>query len=139
MILNAIRNALAAKEKRNWEKTYWAVDIHGTMILPNYQAGNIPKQFYPFAKEALQEISKQKDICLILYTCSHPHEIVEYLAYFNSLDIHFQYVNKNPEAENTDYGNYTDKLYFNVLFEDKAGFNPETDWEGVLNFMKTRT
>jgi hypothetical protein len=138
MILNAIRNAFATQQKRNWEKTYWAFDIHGTMILPNYQAGNIPTEFYPFAKETLQEISKRKDICLILYTCSHPHEIVDYLAYFKSLGIRFDYVNKNPEAENTAYGNYTDKLYFNVLFEDKAGFNPETDWEAVLNFMLDR-
>jgi hypothetical protein len=125
------------KEKRGWDKTYWFFDIHGTILKPNYQAGNIPKEFYPHAKEAMQLISKLDDVCMVLYTCSHPHEIEQYLEFFKENNIHFQYVNENPEVA-TDlngYGCYDKKPYINVLFEDKAGFNPETEWVEVLELL----
>lgn len=123
--------------KRGWDKVYYAFDIHGTILKPNYQYGNTPKDFYPLAKETLQLISKLPDICMILYTCSHPHEIDEYLELFKENDIHFQYVNENPEVP-TDingYGNYDKKPYMNVLFEDKAGFDPENDWAEVYALL----
>lgn len=136
MITRAIRNAFRFKEERRWEKTYWAVDIHGTMIVPNFTGGEIPKAFYPHAIESLQLISRRDDVCLILYTCSHPREIDQYLDYFRTHEIHFEFVNENPEVGNGAYGCYDDKPYFNVLFEDKAGFDPEQDWKMVLELMR---
>ena len=60
----------------------------------------------------------------------------KYLEYFKSCDIHFDYVNKNPEVTNAGYGFYDHKPYFNVLFEDKAGFDPFTDWKKVIELTK---
>jgi len=137
MILTAIENALLMTQKRGWDKMYWAFDIHG-VIFPNTYQNNADEPFYPYALEVLQFLSLRQDICLILYTCSHPREIEQYLQRFEANKIHFQYVNKNPEASNTAYGNYVDKPYFNVLFEDKAGFRPEMDWKLVLDFIQTR-
>jgi hypothetical protein len=138
-ILNAIlKNHFEIKAKRGWDKTYWFFDIHGTILKPNYKAGEIPKNFYPNAKEVLQYLTKQLDVCMILYTCSHPHEIAEYIEYFKTFGIHFHYVNENPEVP-TDlngYGCYDKKPYINVLFEDKCGFDPETEWSGVIDFME---
>ena len=131
MIAKAIDKALENAQQKNWDKTYWAFDIHETIVKPNWQVGNIPKDFYPHAKECLQLITAQKNITTLLFTCSHPHEIEEYLAFFKSNDIHFDYVNENPEVINLKYGNYDKKPYFNVLFEDKAGFDPVTDWQLV--------
>lgn len=37
-------------------------------------------------------------------------------------------VNENLEVKNTTYGFYEHKPYFNLLFEDKAGFDAEIDW-----------
>jgi hypothetical protein len=133
-------NHFEYKEKRGWDKTYWFFDIHGTILKPNYTYGTIPKEFYPYAKEALQYISKLSDVCMVLYTCSHQHEIDEYLTLFEEAGIKFQYVNENPEVQ-TDlngYGCYDKKPYINVLFEDKAGFDPETEWVEVLNFLKEK-
>jgi hypothetical protein len=130
-------NHFDLKEKRNWDRTFWAFDIHGTILKPNYQYGNTPNKFYPMAKETLQFLSKIPDIVMFLYTCSHPHEIEEYIKLFESNDIHFKYVNENPEVP-TDpkgYGNYDKKPYMNVLFEDKAGFDPETEWSEVYELM----
>lgn len=128
MVTRAMQKAFDLAKDRGWDKTYWAFDIHDTMIVPNYEFGNIPTEFYPLAKEVMQQISKRKDVCLILYTCSHPHEIEQYLELFKANNIHFEYINKNPEVESKGYGYYEDKFYINVLFEDKAGFDAKEDW-----------
>lgn len=134
------RNHFEYKVKRGWDKTYWFFDIHGTILKPNYVYGNTPKDFYPYAKETLQFISKLPDVCMAIYTCSHPHEIEQYVKLFEDCEIKFEYINENPEVP-TDingYGCYDKKPYMNVLFEDKAGFDPLTEWEEVLEFMKEK-
>jgi hydroxymethylpyrimidine pyrophosphatase-like HAD family hydrolase len=130
-------NHFKMKEDRGWDRTFWFFDIHGTILKPNYQYGNPPKEFYPMAKETLQLISKQSDIVMILYTCSHPHEIEEYLQFFKENDINFKYVNENPEVvtDVNGYGNYDKKPYMNVLLEDKSGFNPDNDWFLVYDLL----
>lgn len=137
IIKSILINHFDLMRNRGWDKVYYAFDIHGTILKPNYTAGDIPKEFYPMAKETLQFISKRKDIVMFLYTCSHPHEIVEYLEFFKSHEINFQYVNENPEVitEPTGYGCYDKKPYMNVLFEDKAGFDPKSDWDKVLKIL----
>ena len=131
-------NHFELKEKRNWDRIYWFFDVHGTILKPNYQAGNTPDEFYPYAKECLQFLSTLPDVVMCLYTCSHPHEIDEYLELFKENNINFKYINENPEVK-TDingYGNYDKKPYMNILFEDKSGFNAEEEWLQVLEFMK---
>lgn len=127
------------KKRKDWKHVYYAFDLHGTIVKPNYEVGNIPKEFYPYAKEVLQMLSKRSDIIMYIYTCSHPHEQVQYLQYFKEHGIEFKWVNKNPEVltDNKGYGYYEDKPYFNVLFEDKASFNPNTEWEEVYYYFKT--
>ena len=83
----------------------------------------------------MKYLSKRSDICLILNTCSHPHEIEKYLEFFKARDIHFKYVNENPEVPNNALGCYDDKFYFNILLEDKAGFI-ESDWYVIYTFFK---
>jgi hypothetical protein len=137
-IVRAINvNHFEAMEKRGWDKTYWFFDLHSTVIRPNYKVGNIPREFYPHAKEVLQMLTKLDDVCMSIYTCSHPHEIEEYLKYFEENDIVFDYINGNPEVQSKEggYGYYKDKPYMNVLFEDKAGFDADTEWEDVRNLL----
>lgn len=137
-IINSIKkNHFELKETRNWDKTYWCFDIHGTILKPNYTYGNIPNEFYPMAKETLKLISSLDDIVMIIYTCSHPHEIDEYLQLFDGYNIVFKYVNENPEVKTQlkGYGCYDKKPYMNVLFEDKAGFDPETEWQLVYDLL----
>jgi hypothetical protein len=128
MITRAIENCLRNAKERGWEKTYWAFDIHGTILKPNYKRGAISREFYPHAIEVMQLLTKRKDIVKILYTCSYPHEIEQYIEYFAKHEIHFDHINKNPEVADGGYGYYNDKFYFNVLMDDKAGFDGETDW-----------
>jgi len=137
MITKAIQRAFDYADRKGWDRIYIFIDIHDTMIKANYKRGEIPTEFYPHAIEVLQYLTKRSDIKLILYTCSHPHEIKQYEELFKSHDIVFDYVNENPEVK-TDlngYGNYDKKPYFNVLMDDKCGFEPH-DWLAIKNYFK---
>jgi len=138
-IISSIKRSYINAKKKKWNKVYWAFDIHETIVVPNYQYGNIPKEFYPHALETLQMISSRKDIDLIIYTCSHPEEIEKYLKFFKKNKIKFKYVNENPDVPNGSYGCYDSKFYFNVLFEDKAGFDAKKDWIKVKTFLEKNT
>lgn len=133
-IIRAIDKCLTSMEKRGWEKVYFYFDIHETVLYPDYN-NNEALKFYDHAMEVLQYLSKRKEIVIALYTCSYPKEIEKYIKFFNEHEIKFEYVNKNPDVLNTSYGFYEDKPYFNVLFEDKAGFDAENDWILVKGYF----
>ena len=138
MIIRALENAFSLMKERGWDRIYFAIDLHGTVVKPNYSADEIPKEFYPDSKQVLQELSKRDDIALIMYTCSHPNEIIKYMEFFQENDIIFDHVNENPEVK-TDYngyGNYEKKPYMSVLMDDKAGFDGETDWGLIKEYFK---
>jgi hypothetical protein len=135
MITRAIKNCFDNAKLKGWDKTYWAFDIHGTMLKPTFKTGVVSTEFYPYAKEVMQILTHQKSIVRILYTCSYPEEIVQYLKYFDGFDIHFDYVNENPDVCAGAYGHYDRKFYFNVLLEDKAGFDPLVDWENIYELL----
>lgn len=135
MIIDAIEAAFARGKKQGWEKTYWLFDLHHTIVASNYGEGT-EEICYPFALETLKLLSAREDICLILYTSSHPEKVKEYLGKFKEMGINFKYVNENPEANNSNYANFDSKFYFNVLFDDKAGFLPLKEWELVYNYLK---
>ena len=137
MITRAIENCLRNAKARLWEKTYWAFDIHGTILKPNYKPNEISREFYPFAIDVLQILDKRKDIVKILYTCSYPIEIEQYVDLFSQHQIYFDHINQNPEVANGGYGYYQDKFYFNVLMDDKAGFDGETDWRAIKKLLET--
>jgi hypothetical protein len=114
--------------ERNWDTLYWAVDIHDTMIKSNYSTTELPKEFFPHAKEVMQRLSNRTDCVLILFTCSHNTEIKKYLELFEANKINFKFVNENPDVPNTALGSFDEKFYTNFYLDDKAGFDPETNW-----------
>lgn len=124
--------------EKEWYKTYWAFDIHGVILKPNYRKDHLHAEFYPYAKETLQLLSKRDDIVMILYTSSYSTEIEFYLKIFEENDIYFKYINENPDIDSTkgNFGFYEKKFYFNVLFEDKAGFDPDFDWYSIYHLLK---
>lgn len=138
MLIDSLVKSIENAKKKNWDKIYIAVDVHDVIVYGNYIADVLPTEFLFGAKETLKFLSKRKDICLILYTCSHPQEIEKYLEFFRKRDINFQYVNENPEVPNNALGCYTDKFYYNILLEDKAGFIEE-DWYTLFTFFKQNT
>lgn len=134
-ILKSIETQFKRMEERDWDKIFYFFDIHETILYPDYD-NKTPLKFYPYAKEVLRYLSTREDISINIYTCSYPQEIQKYLVFFKENGIDFKHVNKNPEAKNTTYGYYEDKPYFNVLFEDKAGFDAEIEWKEIAEYFE---
>ena len=139
MMINWIQKMFAHSFSKEWYETYWAFDIHGVILEPNYRKNSLHATFYPWAKETMQILSERKDIVLIMFTSSYPTEIEYYYKVFKDNDIHFDYINENPAIDSMkgNFGFYEKKFYYNVLFEDKSGFDPESEWKQLYDlFMK---
>lgn len=70
-----------------------------------------------------------------MWTCSHPDEVAELTKLFSQNNIYFNYDITKPDVPNTAYGNYDTKPYYNILLDDKAGFNQD-EWPLVLKEFK---
>jgi len=128
-ISEVLNHQIGIMGERGWDTIYVAVDWHDTMMKSTYTNSYGNYDLYPYASEVLQWMTHNGNIRLILYTCSHDDQIRKFTEIM--LDKHgidFEFVNGNPEVQNTKTGNFDDKFYYNVLLDDKAGMNPHEDW-----------
>lgn len=136
-IIRAFDSAFEKKEKRGWEHIYVFVDIHETVFYPDYENSNIFR-YYKDAKKALKMLSKREDVILGLYTCSYAEQIGKYIDKFEKDGIIFGLINENLLEENTEYACFNKKPYFNVLLEDKAGFDPDVEWYRIFKYFQKK-
>lgn len=120
--------AFETKKKRGWDTLYIAVDLHDTIVKSSYQKNEPIREFYPDALETLRLLSARDAIVLILFTSSYGDYLEPYYSCFKKEGIKFSYLNENPECPSTNLGDFSKKFYYNILLDDKAGFDPETDW-----------
>lgn len=116
--------------KRNWKVIYVCVDWHDT-IMPSTYSNNDYGEYnlYKHAEEVLKWMSDCPHIRLILFTSSYPDQKMDFMVnVYRRYGISFDYHNGNPEVQNTDTGDFSEKFYYNVLFDDKGGFDPQEDW-----------
>ena len=137
-IVKAFDNAYERAAAKNWDYIYILVDVHGTIFKPSYH--NEEKyEFYPYAKEVLQLLSLYTDIKLILWTSSTNKAALDYGVEFAKYNIYFDYLNCNPEVERQSTDPETldlsSKYYFNIGIDDKFGFEPETDWKLIYDYL----
>jgi len=131
-LCNIRRTFVELRPKRNWNTIYWLVDVHGVIIPGSWRSENNYDVIAPECIEVLQWITNRKDQRLILWTSSMKDEINEIVVWlWRNYGINVDYVNENPEEKNTEYADFSLKPYFNVLIDDKAGFEPEKDWAAV--------
>ena len=140
-------NAFIRAKEKNWDYIYILVDVHGTIFKPSY-LNKEKYEFYPWAKVVLQLLSLNQNIKLILWTSSTYDIIFNYLEVFRNNNIYFDYWNNNlvdywnanPEVErqptDPEILDLSSKYYFNVGIDDKFGFEPETDWKLIYNYLK---
>lgn len=137
-----IEKMFAHAEQRKWYETYWFIDLHGVISKPDYRKTVKEIEYYDHVKETLQYITKNRpDVIMILFTSSYPDELKIYMKQFEEDDIFFKYVNENPEITDLkgNFGCYDKKPYYNVIIDDKGGFNPETDWLPIYNYFLNAT
>lgn len=130
-------SAFEAKINKNWDKIYVLVDVHETFMKPNYEGANGSTEFYALSVDVLKMMSDRSDICLILWTCSSAEHRQGYVDTCKELGINFEYQNENPEcgASFKWGGDYTSKMYANVILDDKAGFEHECDWFELYKYF----
>lgn len=134
-IAKAFDVAFNRKAEKNWEKIYVIVDIHDTILRACYEQQET-YDYFPHARQALRQLSRRKDICLILWTACDQDKLAAYIRHFEQNGIHFDYANENPEVGNTELSCFDHKLYFNVGIDDKFGFDAHTDWLEVKRALQ---
>jgi len=130
MISKAIIRAYQEKYLRKWEVLYFAVDLHGT-IIERYTGKDI--NAYNGAEEVLRYLSNVPHIVLILYTSTSREDLAPFYEWCSKKGITFKYLNENPECLNNKTGDFSKKFYFNVLLDDRAGFDPTSDWSKTMS------
>ena len=126
----AVKEMYRLKAERNWDKLYFAIDLHGTIIEP----GRLKKlNVYHEAQLGLQFLTERPEIVLILFTSTLPSMLTEFYSWCELNQIKFDYFNENPECVGHNrQGDYTRKFYFNLVLDDRAGFNYKEDWNIVV-------
>ncbi|MFA5313805.1 MAG: hypothetical protein WC375_10920 [Methanomassiliicoccales archaeon] len=141
-IRQAIIKAFEKKEKRGYKKLYWAIDLHGTVFDADYLKRTNVREFYPCALEVLTVLASRasdlgyQDMSLILYTSSNHTEIKEAMEWLRMKGIEFNHVNCNPEFPDNDRCDFSKKFAFDIMLEDKAGFDGRYDWYEVRQALK---
>jgi len=125
-----IRNALKQKAEKNWDRLYWAIDLHDTIITGTYNRFNHGSTIYPHAKEVLDFLHDHPEHQTILWSSSHDDALFDIIKRF---DLRFNYINKNYEVPSNELCDFDKKLYFNLLIDDKAGFDGNTGWGDIKN------
>ena len=60
---------------------------------------------------------------------------MEIFRFFENNNIKHDFFNQNLSVQNTKTGCFDEKFYFSVLLDDKAGFDPNTDWKLIYNYL----
>lgn len=131
MIVKAIRRAYQVMEERNWDTIYWAIDLHGVCLKSNYEQGGY-EWINASALQGLKTISNRPESKIILWSSVHPEEKMSIARFFGKAGISIYGFNSNIFERNTQVSNFDQKFYFSVLLDDKAGFDPLTDWDAII-------
>lgn len=127
-------NTIDIGEEKGWDTIYIAIDWHDTITESTYDNTTALK-FTTNALKALQLLSFIPKFKLILFTSSYMPKCMELIDVLATHNITIDWVNENPEVENTDFGDFSSKFYYNILLDDKAGFKPDDDWGDVIEFV----
>jgi hypothetical protein len=132
--MHHVDRAFEKMKERNWDCIYFAIDVHGTILKSTYKK-DLKFEFYDGAEEVLRYMSTRDDIKMIVYSSSHKAYLESLIEFLLEKHIYFDYVNENPEVETNELSDFDSKLYFDVLLDDKAGFDPTTDWKRLLDSL----
>jgi len=147
-IRKLFRDAISRLKERGHKTLYVAVDAHGTIIRPSKKTvmqmadgddkpsevvcrcGCTPEfEFYPYARIALASMA-DAGVRLILWTSTL--DSYGLLQRLRREGIGITDFNDNPDFRLTPYADFSKKFYFDVLLDDKAGFDPMHDWEKIF-------
>lgn len=124
-----IKKTFEDYRSKGWDRIFVLVDVHGTLI-PSGEHENF-SFICQTAKEVLQWMSRRPEFRIILWTSSYPNEICMLCAWLSQQGVFIDYLNENPEAKDTARACFTRKPYYNIVIDDRAGFEPASDWAAI--------
>jgi len=134
---------LEAKEKGH-DHIVVAVDLHGTIVnstlfnrIKGTEEEKLAHSIYHPAIEALTLMTEDPEIEMFIHSGTEPSSLIRIK---NSLETCFDIkISLGYSATTTiEKQSFSKKPYFGVLLDNKAGFDPEYDWEGISIFLKSR-
>lgn len=133
-IIKAIEKAYQKAESRNWNRIYFAIDVHDTIVKSSYSSGEL-EFINESAKHAMRLLSERPEVVTILWSSMYEYDFnLNVKSFFESEGIIFDFINENPMEQSNSYADFGKKFYFSVLLDDKAGFDPDVDWDRIIQF-----
>lgn len=149
MIEDIIKTRMQVCAERRWSSMIIAVDLHDTVINSdkyNEVRGysdtieeSISESIYMGAVDALQYLSVRSDIKLYWYSGTNP-DILKNISQV-LMSVYGIKMDGNIQDLARDKPSFLGQTFefkpcFDVLLDDKAGFNPEKDWKVVQETIK---
>lgn len=134
MITKAITTAYQKLKDRKWDTVYWAIDLHDTCLVANYETGGYA-WINDSALNTLKLISSKPETKIILWSSVHDDEQQDIIKFFAEYGINVYSFNCNPRESSTTVSCFDSKFYFSILVDDKAGFDPSTDWDLISAYF----
>lgn len=138
-IYSAIEKQYKKMAERKWDKMYWAIDIHDTLIPSTYAAVRVWEDgvaTYPGVQAMLGLIMDCPENHIILWSSlpgSGPTGMVAHKKALFPIERWARVqLNENRLERGNEYADFSQKFYFNVLLDDKAGFDPSVDIQAVM-------
>lgn len=132
----SITHAFEKVASRGWPHVYWAIDIHDTIGKGTYKKNNEGFDFYPWAKDVLLNLSRNPKCKIIIYTASHTEPATKLIEWMQGHGIKIFALNANPDHNNNELCDFSKKFYFDILLEDKAGFQGWRDWFLIMKELQ---
>ena len=139
-IIKSIERAYSLLQERSWDTIYWAIDLHGTCIKSDYVSGKY-EWINEDAKNCMQLLNNLRDVNhdIIIWSSIYQEESEKVFRWMESEGIgNLIDFNNNGCEMNTRTGCFNKKFYFSVLLDDKAGFDPDTDWKLIYEYLKSK-
>jgi hypothetical protein len=133
MIVKAVERAYRVMAERGYDTVYWAVDLHGVCLASNYASGGY-QWLNGDVPRVLKLLSDRPENKIILWSSVYPEEKSDIIGFFRHHGIEVWDFNGNDSEPNTKVSCFNEKFYFSVLLDDKAGFDPDTDWKAIEQF-----
>lgn len=130
-IRSAIERSCKKRVERGWDRTYWCIDLHGVVLPRTYSKKQTYEELPSGAYEVLTWLSQRPDHCIIVWSSTHQDDMADAVRFLKEYGVNVDYVNDNPECDSTFLSDFGRKFYFDILLDDKAGFDMDTDWYEV--------
>lgn len=140
-IKTLFEKAWADAATKGYDHVVIAVDLHGTMVdskVFNAAPGNIEMKvqssIFRSAVTALKLLSEHPSVTMFIYSGTKRRKLEQVLEELMSrygIEIDIDY------SSDTQYSiqSFKNKPYFGILLDDKAGFDPDTDWDEITRIL----